>query len=297
MKLDESKILVTGGTGFIGTHLVERFNSLGVRISFLAKNGKRIDVRDWDSIKENEGADIVYHLAAIANVPYSWKNPRETLEINILGTINILEFCRIKDIKKMIFISSYVYGRPQYLPIDENHPISPFNPYAESKVIGEELCKGYSRDYGLNCTVLRPFNIYGEGQRKGNLIPDIVSQLEKGKIELKDPEPKRDFLYIGDLIEGFICAGNSEVKGFEIFNLGFGKSYKVKDVVDKIIEIYGKKVEVQYSKERRKHEIMDTVADIKKAQNMLSWSPKVDMDEGLKRTLTNLLMQNNRNRD
>ena len=285
MKLEGKRIIVTGGTGFIGSHLVKKLNSIEANVGFLEKDRKRIDVRDWDSIKVSEGADIVYHLAAIAKVPYSFDNPRETLEVNVIGTLNILEFCRIKDIKRMIFISSYVYGRPQYIPIDEKHPLSPLNPYAESKVIGEELCRGYSRDYDINCTVLRPFNIYGEGQRKGNLIPDIINQLEKGKIELKDPKPKRDILYIGDLIEGFVSAGKSDLQGFEIFNLGYGKSYSVKDIVDKIIDIYGKKIEVQYSKERRKHEIMDTVADIGKAKKMLDWRPNVEIDDGLKRTM------------
>lgn len=291
MKLEGKKIFVTGGTGFIGSHLVKRLNSLGVNIRFLEKDGKRIDIRDWNSIKGYDDADMVYHLAAIANVPLSFQNPKETLEVNVLGTLNILEFCRLKAIKKMIFVSSYVYGRPQYLPIDEEHPLSPLNPYAESKVIGEELCRGYSRDYDIDCIVLRPFNIYGEGQRKGNLIPDIISQLERGKIELKDPEPKRDLLYIGDLIEGFISAGKSEIPDFEIFNLGYGKSYKVKEIVDKIVDIHGKKIEVQYSKERRKHEIMDTVADVGKANMMLDWKPRVDIDEGLRITLENLLDQ------
>lgn len=288
MKLEGERVLVTGGTGFIGSHLVKRLNDLRATVGFLEKDGKRIDIRDWDSIKDSEDANIVYHLAAIANVPYSFQNPRETLEVNIMGTLNILEFCRLKDIKKMIFTSSYVYGSPQYLPIDEKHPLSPLNPYAESKVIGEELCRGYSRDYDIDCTVLRPFNIYGEGQRKGNLIPDIIRQLKKGKIELKDPEPKRDLLYIGDLIEGFVSAGKSDVSGFEIFNLGYGESYSVKDIVDKIIDIYGKKIEVHYSKERRKHEIMDTVAGIDKAKKMLEWEPKVDISEGLRITLKNL---------
>jgi UDP-glucose 4-epimerase len=287
MTLKENKIIVTGGTGFIGTHLVERLNSIGADIIYFTKGEERIDIRNWDSVNENEGGDILFHLAAIANVPYSWKNPRETLEINTLGTLNLLEFCRLKDIKKMIFISSYVYGRPQNIPIDENHPISPLNPYAESKVIGEEMCRGYSRDYGINCLVLRPFNIYGEGQRKGNLIPDIIGQLNQGKIELKDPEPKRDFLYIGDLIGGFISAGESDITGFEIFNLGFGKSYSVKDIVDRIVKIYGKQIEVNYTNERRKHEIMDTVAGIGKAQKMLNWSPQIDIEEGLKFTLRN----------
>lgn len=289
MALNGSRVIVTGGTGFIGNHIVKKLNSIGASIIFFAKDEKRIDIRDWDYVNDNEGADILFHLAAIANVPYSWKNPRETLEVNTLGTLNVLEFCRLKDIKKMIFISSYVYGRPQYIPIDENHPLSPLNPYAQSKVIGEEMCRGYSRDYGINCLVLRPFNIYGEGQRKGNLIPDIIGQLKQGRIELKDPEPRRDFLYIGDLIEGFTCAGESDISGFEIFNLGFGKSYSVKDIVDRIIKSYGKKIDVNYSNERRKHEIMDTVADIGKARKMLNWSPRVDIEEGLKITLKNYI--------
>jgi UDP-glucose 4-epimerase len=175
-----------------------------------------------------------------------------------------------------------VYGQPRYLPIDEEHPVQPTNPYMRSKVLGEELCKAYNIDFGLNCIILRPFNLYGEGQSGDLLIPSIVSQLQDGKIKLKDSVPKRDYVYILDLISALIEAGKFD-SDFEIFNIGYGKSYSVKEIVDKIVHLYGKGVKINYKGERRKNEIMNVVADIRKAGTKLGWEPRVSFEEGLKR--------------
>jgi UDP-glucose 4-epimerase len=151
-------------------------------------------------------------------------------------------------------------------------------------IIGEELCRAYNTDSGVKCIILRPFNIYGVGQTKNFLIPSIIAQLRYGKIELKDPESKRDFIYISDIIDAYIKAG--EFNGnFDVFNIGYGKSYSVKEIVDKIIHLYGKDVEVKYSGERRKDEIMDTIADTKKAKERLGWKPSVEIDNGLSNLL------------
>ena len=289
MKLNRKRILVTGSRGFVGKNLVEELKRRGADVLTLTDHdGRRIDIRDQQRVEgiinEIRNIDIVYHLAAITSVPFSFENPRETYDVNVLGTLNILELCRSCSAEKMVFASSYVYGQPQYLPIDEKHPLQPTNPYARSKILGEELCRAYNTDFGVKCIILRPFNIYGVGQGKNFLIPSIIAQLRYGKIELKDPEPKRDFIYISDVIDAYIKAG--EFNGdFDVFNIGYGKSYSVKEIVDKIIYLYGKDVKVKYSGERRKNEIMDTIANIKKAKEKLGWKPSVEIDNGLSNLL------------
>ena len=282
MTINGRRILVTGSSGFVGRHLVEELKRHSVEVVTLTdNNGNKIDVRNWQKIKEIKDIYMVYHLAAITYVPFSFENPKETYGVNVLGTLNILELCRLCDVKRIVFASSYVYGQPQYLPVDEKHPLQPTNPYARTKVLGENLCKAYYEDYGLKCVVLRPFNIYGKGQSNNFLIPAILEQLLKGKIKLKDPEPKRDFVYISDVINAYIKAGEFD-EDFEIFNIGSGKSYSVKEIVNKIVKLYGKDITVDYTNERRKNEIMDTIADIKKAKIKLCWKPKYSIDEGLK---------------
>ena len=286
MRLKGKRILLTGASGFIGTHLALELRRQGVELLTLTGgDGYRIDIRDWRRIRELGDkigrVDVVYHLAALMFVPYSFENPRETYDINVLGTLNVLELCRRYDVGKVVFASSYVYGCPQYLPVDEEHPLNPQNPYARSKVVGEGLCKAYYEDYGLNCVILRLFNVYGEGQSDRFLIPSIMQQLVSGKIELMDPEPRRDFLYISDAIEAYIQAGENTKLEFEIFNIGSGVSYSVDEIVRRIIEAWGQEVTVSYHKLRRRDEIMNVVANVKKAKEELGWKPKVDLREGV----------------
>ena len=284
--MSQKRILVTGGSGFVGSHLVEELKRHNVEVITLTdQKGRRIDVSDWQKIKEITDIDRVYHLAAKTYVPFSFENPRETYEVNVLGTLNILELCRLRDVEKIVFVSSYVYGQPRYLPIDEKHPVQPTNPYMRSKILGEELCRAYNNDFGLKCIILRPFNIYGEGQSDDFLIPSILKQLVNGKIELRDSEPRRDFLYIKDTIEAYVRAGGYSGSDFEIFNIGSGVSYSVDEIVRKVINISGQKVAVNYQDKRRKNEIMNVVADIRKAREKLRWMPKISIEGGLNATI------------
>lgn len=271
--------LVTGSEGFIGKHLITELkkNKCNV-IRFGSPDSK--DVTKWDDVKAIPKADVVFHLAARTFIPFSLKNPRETYEVNALGTLNILEYCREKR-AKLVYPSSYVYGSPEYLPIDEQHPLKANNPYTRSKILGEQFCKIYFDDYGVQCTILRPFNVYGPGQRGDFLMPSIVKQLkENGKIRLKDPNPKRDFIYVKDAALALIKAADH--KGFGIFNIGCGKSYSVRQVVEKLSDIHGKKISIKYTNEKRRNEIIDCYADISKAKKELGWHPTIGIDEGLK---------------
>ena len=273
------KIVVTGSSGFVGLHLVKRLKKLEADIINLdIKNG--IDITDWEQIKNIGKFDLLFHLAAKSYVPDSYKYPRDFYYTNIISTVNALELCRIHK-AKMVFTSSYVYGNPRYLPVDENHPIQASNPYAQSKIIGEHLCKGYNRDFDIPVIILRPFNIYGPGQDPKFLIPSIIKQSNSGNILLKDPTPKRDWLFIDDLVEAYIKCIKYNDSSFEIFNIGFGKSYSVKEIVNMVVKNFHHEISVNFTGESRNNEIMNTVAQINKAKEKLSWQPKITLEQGL----------------
>lgn len=282
------KALLTGSNGFIGKNLLRELQKEYEVIGVDLIGDISVDLRNWNEVKKLPSVDIVFHLAALIDVPLSFQRPREIYETNVLSTLNILEFCRQKKIEKIIYASSYVYGTPHYLPIDENHPTDISNPYMHSKLVSEEFCKYYHKWYGLECIILRVFNVYGPGQKGNLLIPTILRQLSSGIITLKNPKPKRDYLYVSDAVSAYIKAANYNAKGYEVFNIGHGESYSVKEIVDNILIIYGKKVEVRYIDEVRRNEIMNAVANINKAKEFLGWFPQVQLKDGLKRTIARL---------
>jgi len=276
-------IAVTGSSGFVGRHLVKRIRETRADILELdITNGT--DVSDWKQIKCIDKIDILFHLAAKTFVPESFEHPREFYQININSTLNALELCRIHQ-AKMIFASSYIYGQPRYLPVDEKHPLIAHNPYAQSKIICEQLSRSYYHDFGVKVIILRPFNIYGPGQNDRFLIPSIIAQAKKGMVSLKDPSPRRDFVYISDAIDAYLKAATYNKKDFDIFNIGFGESYSVREIVSKVTSQYDHELKIIFSDEKRKNEIMDTVADITKAREVLNWKPKTDFISGIKQTV------------
>ena len=281
------KILITGANGFVGKALTSFLQPFNFEIIQLG-NSKEINLSDFNQVMKIPKVDIIIHLAAKTFVPDSFKNPRDYYSNNINSTINILEKARL-DHSKIIFFSTYVYGKPKYLPIDENHDKNPINPYTESKVLCENLCKSYHRDFNLPVTIFRPFNIYGPNQDQRFFIPSIIKQLENKVINLSDPRPKRDFIFISDLVEAvyldIIHASNS----FNIYNLGSGKSIYIKDVVSEIINQTKSKATVKFSNLKRKGEILDTVADISKIKNNLGWEPKINLYQGLKIILNKII--------
>lgn len=284
-----SSAAVTGSSGFIGKYLVQALKDNGVSVRECSRSTNSVDVARWEQVEEIPTQDVLFHLAGITNIPKSFENPRSVYLTNSVGTLNMLEWCRLRDIKRMVYVSTFVYGTPEYLPVDEKHPVAPNNPYSQSKVMGEDLCKAYCRDHGLNVAILRLFNIYGPQQRGNFLIPDILDQLSGGEIVLRDPKPKRDFVYIDNVVDALISASTFEMEGCDVFNIGSGRSHSAREIAETIAHIYfketGKSVSIKYTNDKRRSEIADTVANIEKARNILRWDPGIDIKTGLSKTL------------
>lgn len=275
------RILITGSNGFIGKRLKVTLINNGYEVEeFNSVNG---DIAET----ELNYADIehVFHLAGKSFVPDSWKDPASFYRTNVSGTLNVLEYCR-RTKAKLSFISSYVYGIPQSQPISESHPINPINPYGHSKLLAEELCDFYSKNFGIGVTIIRPFNIYGPFQSKHFLIPEILYQLynkELTEVKVLDLLPRRDYLFVDDLIQAMIVLFESEKTG--IYNVGSGYSLSVEEILKKIMNVAGTTKRYISKNMARKNEIPDVVADISKIVKETGWRPQYTFESGIKEIL------------
>ncbi|MCZ7403138.1 MAG: GDP-mannose 4,6-dehydratase [Candidatus Methanoperedens sp.] len=300
MQWQDKTVLVTGATGFVGPYLVRELLRKEARIKVLIMDSagnltgleNRITKAYGNILDRNsfhralEGTDIVFHLAAISNVNYAIAHPEETFETNATGTLNLLEQARQNEVEKFVYISSsHVYGIPKYLPIDEQHPINPLEPYSVGKAAAEMLVNTYALNYGLKTSVIRPFNLYGVGQSEGFIVPSIIKQAyEKEIVELGNITPTRDFLYIADAINGILAIAES---GEGIYNLGSGSETSIKEVVENIIGIINpnkKFVSVEARKRMGAIDIPRMCADVSKLKK-LGWLPKVSLKDGLMKTI------------
>lgn len=286
------KIVISGSEGFIGKKLKTAFQkNCTDKIDYLdIVNGH--DLCDPETIMNIGPFDIFIHLAAISYVPDSFKNPKYFYDVNINSTLNVLELCREYK-AKIIYISSYVYGEPEYLPIDENHPLKAFNPYAQTKIIGEMLCEGYYRDFGVGCTILRPFNIYGEGQNESFFLPSIVSQVKSGKkkIRLMDPNPRRDFIHVDDVVNAIkLCSTKikEDTNKLQYYNVASGKSYSALELTEiiKKVGVGFHKIKFEFANEVRKNEVNETIGSYEKLKKEIGWEPLVSIEDGLKKWLS-----------
>lgn len=277
-------IALTGSSGFIGQHLLKRLQNEQFKVVAMDICAD-IDLMSEKIIEKIESFDLLIHLAARSFVPDSYMQPLSFFKTNYILTLHALEMCR-KHRAAMIYFSSYVYGKPAYLPIDENHPTDGFNPYAQSKLLGEELCKSYNRYFAVPLVIIRPFNIYGPGQDNRYLIPKIMQMAATGKIELEDPEPKRDFIHVDDVADFILrVVKNKFAMTCEIFNLGSGASHSVDEIVKMIIG--DKKISVNFKNTKRPNEIADVVCNNNKAKQKYDWHPKAALKEELLKILTN----------
>jgi len=276
----KDSILITGATGFIGKHLVKKIPNYNIAVD---QNGKNIDLRIRKEVLKIKRSDIVIHLAG--KIP-SEKNHSKNIffEHNFLGTLNILEYCIKKKVKKIIFISSYVYGNPEKNPISEKHQIKPHNTYTKSKVLSEELCKIYAEKYKIEIIILRPFNIFGNLQKDNSLISNIIKSIKNNShITITNKNNKRDYLFIDDLIDAIIKLIDYKCK-FEIFNIGSGKSYSFENVVQLFEKENKKKIKRKY-KISKKNSIPKIQADISKIKKEIKWNPKYTLVEGIEKII------------
>jgi GDP-4-dehydro-6-deoxy-D-mannose reductase len=280
-----ARILVSGSTGFIGKHLVRSLIEAGHDVMGMSRlDGDIANLNTWCNLPP---MDVVIHLASRTFVPDSWNDPLSFVETNLNGTICCLEYCRMHN-SRLIYLSSYLYGNPEHLPISESANLYVNNPYGLSKKIAEESCTFYFNNFGVKTVILRPFNVYGPGQSADFLIPIIIDQvISRKSIEVKDLNPKRDYIYIDDLIRAIIDAIELD-NGLFIFNLGSGISYSVAEVIECIQRIEGTTLPVKSSGEKRPGEIMETKADISKAKHVMGWSPRWSLELGIAETISEI---------
>lgn len=280
-----ANVLVTGATGFIGKHIVPCLEQAGVTVHpFASSTGQDIRNADaFDAYKDRRITNVI-HLAGRTFVPDSWVTPGEFYEVNTQGTQHILDFCK-KSGARLVYISAYVYGIPQVLPISEFHHASPNNPYAHSKWLGEELCRFYAQQFGVPVTILRPFNLFGPGQATQFLIPTILQQARSETvITIKDASPRRDYLHIDDFVRACIGALSLDSR-FSLFNVGSGSSVSVGEVLDMVVQYSPRPLVWESTDEHRINEIPDTVADIGAIRAALHWKPEITLAEFIREQL------------
>jgi NAD dependent epimerase/dehydratase len=312
MSLKGKNVLVTGAGGFIPSHLVEELARAGAVVTAFVKYNSRSDwgliedlpgdlrsgitvvagdLKDSDAVRKVcEGKDIVFHLGALIAIPYSYIHPRDHVETNVLGTLNVLTGAREGGVKRVVHTStSEVYGTAQYTPIDEQHPLQAQSPYSASKIAADKIAESFHLSYELPVVTLRPFNTYGPRQSARAVIPTIISQaLTRDKIQLGSLTPKRDLVYVKDTVRGFMLAAEKKAAIGQTINIGAGKEISIGDLADKIIELVGKKCKIITDKKRvrpKGSEVMQLIASAQKAKKILGWEPRISLDEGLKATI------------
>jgi NAD dependent epimerase/dehydratase len=306
-----TNILVTGADGFIGSHLTEMLAKQGHQIKALSQynsfnhwgwleevdcldqievlNG---DVRDPHYCKHiTKGVDVIYHLAALIAIPYSYVAPDSYVDTNIKGTLNICQAALDNQVQRVIHTStSEVYGTAQYVPIDEKHPMQPQSPYSASKIAADAMAMSFYNAFGLPLTIARPFNTYGPRQSARAVIPTIITQIAGGKkqIQLGDVSPTRDFNYVEDTCRGFIALAKSEKTLGEAVNIGSNSEISVGDTLNIIKNIMHSDVEFIVDDQRlrpEKSEVNRLCCDNKKIKALTGFESMIGITEGLQRTV------------
>lgn len=298
--------LVTGGAGFIGSNIVEELLERGQKVRVLDNfsTGKREnilpfldkieliegDIRDYRVVREAvEGVDFILHQAALPSVPRSIKDPITTNEVNVSGTLNILDAALDAKLKRVVYASSSsIYGNSEVLPKREDMPPNPLSPYAVSKLAGEKYCQVFSQIYGLETVCFRYFNVFGPRQEPNSqysaVIPKFIATMKKGErpVIYGDGKQSRDFTYVTNVVKANILACKLDDVVGEVFNIACGERYSLIDLVNKLNEIFGSNIEPVFT-EPRKGEVRHSMANIEKAEKLLGYDPSVDFDEGLRK--------------
>jgi NAD dependent epimerase/dehydratase len=310
--LEGRSVLVTGAGGFIGGHVVERLVRDGARVRAFCRYNSRNErgtldwlepnvvaevevvlgeLRDLESVAAaTDGSEVVLHLGAQIAIPYSYVNPRDFLEVNVLGTLNVAQAALRHGVQRIVHTStSEVYGTAQSVPITEAHPLEPQSPYAASKVAADKLMDSYHRSFDLPVCVLRPFNTYGPRQSARAIIPTIISQALAGStLKLGSLHPRRDLTFVEDTAAGFVAAATSEGAVGRTIQLGTNHDVSVGDLVEMVSEVLGRELTVETDPARirpDKSEVERLISGPMLARELLGWEPMVDLREGLARTI------------
>jgi NAD dependent epimerase/dehydratase len=305
-------VLVTGAGGFIGSHLVQallrsgrsvralvRYNSRGswgyleeLRADLQSQLDVRLgDVTDAYLMRDLvAGCELVFHLAALIGIPYSYHAPASYVATNVSGTLNVLEACRHARVHRVVMTStSEVYGTARYAPIDESHPLQAQSPYAASKIAADKLAESYFCSYDLPVVILRPFNTYGPRQSARAVIPTILTQAMAGveEIHLGNLEPRRDMTFVEDTIQAFLLGVETPGIEGEAIHFGQGKAVGVGELARQCLEVVGSHARIVSAAQRQRPERSEVgllLCDASKARHLLGWTPQVSLEEGLCRT-------------
>lgn len=306
-------VLVTGAGGFIGSHLVEHLTRAGHRVrAFVRYNARddrghlcdlprdvqaqvevhRGDLKDPEAVaRAVQGCERVFHLGALIAIPYSYQNPLDVVQTNVLGTAHVLDACRREpNLERVILTStSEVYGTAQYVPIDEKHPLRGQSPYSASKIGADALGESYHRSFGLPVAILRPFNTFGPRQSARAIIPTIISQaLSRPVVKLGRLDPRRDLTYVKDTAAGFAAIAECDAALGRAVNIGRGSDVSIGELVERIGVILGRQIQVETESDRLRpaaSEVERLLAGTTLAQSLWDWKPRFSLDEGLAETI------------
>jgi NAD dependent epimerase/dehydratase len=312
MNWEKKAVLVTGAGGFIGSHLAARLVELGARVRAVVRYNSR---NDWGlledlpaPVKANlevcagditdpfwtwravAGSEVIFHLAALIAIPYSYIAPQQFLAVNGTGTLNLLEAARGLGVERFVHTStSETYGTARYSPMDEKHPLHAQSPYAASKIGADQLVESYHLSFGLPAAIIRPFNTYGPGQSARAVIPTIISQgLDGEVIRLGRLEPRRDLTYVQDTVAGFLRVAEEPAAVGEVINIGSGAAVSIGELADRVIGLLGGNKTVIQAEARVRppaSEVMELLCDNRKAEVLLGWQPQVTLEAGLEKTI------------
>jgi NAD dependent epimerase/dehydratase len=311
MNWSNRRVLVTGAGGFIGSHLTEAIVGLGAKVrAFVRYNSrgdvgllsllpadKRVeveivagDLRDQDAVVEAcRGVSHVFHLGALIAIPYSYIHPREVVETNVIGTLNILMASRGQVERVVHTSSSEVYGTARQVPISEEHPLQGQSPYSASKIGADKVAESFFCSYDLPVATIRPFNTYGPRQSARAVIPTIITQaLTQDQVRLGALSPRRDFTYVEDTVEGFLRIAESDKALGQVINVGSNHEITIRDLAETIIRLVGRDVQLVTDEQRlrpERSEVRRLLADNHRAAEWLDWRPRTSLDEGLSKTI------------
>ncbi len=306
------RALVTGAAGFIGSHLVEMLVRQGTQVrAFVRYNAGHHaanldllppavrqqvelyfgDLRDAEAVsKAVRGMDEVYHLGAVITIPYSYQHPREVMEVNVTGTLNVLTAARDQGTPHvMVTSTSEVYGSAQYEPIDEKHPLHPQSPYAATKVAQDALAQSFYATYNLPVRIIRPFNTFGPRQSTRAVIPTIITQALTGNtVKLGALHPTRDLTFVTDTVRGFMLSAQCDAAIGRPINLGTGRSITIGELAATIIKLIGRDVQLVTDEQRLRPENSEVTrlrSDNRLAKEIMGWEPEISLEEGLQKTI------------